>query len=359
MVSGKSGSWPRVAAIVVAVAFISTALAQEFRWTMVTGWPAAHGYQLMVKEFADSVERASGGRMVIDVHPAGAIVGAFEVLDAVDAGVAEMGHGWLGWWMGKHPATNFFASLPAHLEAPMYMAWFYDGGGIELLNRLLQDEMGLNVLARPAGVYSAETFAWSNRPIRTIEDLVGLRFRTVGWWADILREAGVAVVSIPGGEVFPALERGVIDAGEFTTPWGDRLLAFYEVTRYFTGPGIHQPTTAQVVLINRTAWERLPPDLQAIIEMAAEANTIRSWSRDMVMSMKAVDYYVEQGMTVVKIDEEAQHALRERAWAFIDRVVAEDAFSAEVWASMQEFYARFVEFDRLMLPVRPPPQVRE
>lgn len=332
---------------------LGVASAQQFRWTMATSWPSALNFQLLAQEFADKVEQMSGGRLVIDVEPAGAIVGAFEVLDAVDSGIVEMAHSWSGYWIGRHPAAPFFASIPMSLEAPMYMAWFYDGGGIELWNRLYQDEMGLNVLVRPVGVYHPETFAWSNRALRTVEDFRGLRFRTAGWWADVLREAGVAVVSMPAGEIYPSLERGVIDGAEFSTPWADRTLSFYEVTNYFTGPGMHQPAIVTELIINRRAFEQLPADLQAIVEVAAEAMVVRAWSRDLVESMNAIDYFIEQGQELVVVDEEAQHAFRELTFAYLDRLAAQNAFFAEVWDSVQDFYGRYIDYERLMVPVRP------
>lgn len=339
---------------ILAVGLLAQASAQQYRWTMATSWPAALSFHILAQEFADNVARMSGGRMVIDVQPSGAIVGAFEVLDAADSGIVEMAHSWSGYWLGRHPAAPFFASIPMSLEAPMYMAWFYDGGGIELWNRLYQEEMGLNVIVLPVAVYHPETFAWSNRAIRTIDDFRGLRFRTVGWWADILREAGVAVVSLPAAELYPSLERGVIDAVEFSTPWSDRTLAFYEVTRYFTGPGMHQPAIVNELIINRSAWEALPDDLKAIIEVAAEAMVVRSWSRDIVKSMEAIDYFVEQGQELIIVDEEAQHELRELTFAYLDQLATQNAFFAEVWESVQDFYRRYIDYEDLMVPVRPP-----
>ena len=344
----------RTFAATLIAGLLSLGVAQEYRWTMATSWPAALNFHILAEEFAEYVERASGGRMVIDVQPSGAVVGPFEVLDAADSGIVEMAHSWSGYWLGRHPAAPFFASIPMSLEAPMYMAWFFDYGGIELWNRLYQDEMGLNVLVRPVGVYHPETFAWANREIRTVEDFRGLRFRTVGWWADILREAGVAVVSLPAAELYPSLERGVIDATEFSTPWADRLLSFYEVTQYFTGPGMHQPAIVTELIINRTAFESLPADLQAIIEVAADAITIRAWSRDIVNSMEAIRYYEEQGQIRVTVDEETQHAFREMTHSYLDGLAAGNAFFAEVWDSVQEFYDRYIDYENFMVPVRPP-----
>lgn len=343
----------KLCAVSLVMAGLSLAAAQEVRWTMVTSWPSSLNFHLLAEEFAEKVEAMSGGRMVIDVEPAGAIVGALEVLDAADSGIVEMAHSWPGYWLGRNEAAPFFASIPMSLEAPMYIAWFYDGGGLELFNRMYQEEMGLNVLVKPVGIYHPETFAWSNRELRTIEDFEGLRFRTVGWWADILREAGVAVVSLPGGEIYPSLERGVIDAAEFSTPWADRTLSFYEVTNFFTGPGMHQPAIVNELIINRSAWENLPADLQAIVTVAAQATTISAWSRDIVESMAAIAYFEEQGVERVVVDADAQHEFREIAFAYLDGLAERDPFFAEVWDSVQEFYSAFIDYESLMVPVRP------
>src|SRR5690606_32923006 len=141
---------------------------------------------------------------------------------------------------------------------------FYEAGGIDYWNRLYQDILGLNVIAMPMGFNTTEFLAWSHVPLRETEDFVGLKYRTTGWWGEILRRMGVSVTTLPGGEVYPALERRVLDATEFASPAADRDLGFYEVTQYFTGPGMHQPTSALELTINRDAWNRLPDDLKAI-----------------------------------------------------------------------------------------------
>lgn len=238
----------------------------------------------------------------------------------------------------------------------MYMAWFYDAGGIELWNRLYQELMGLDITVMPVGVYHPETFAWSNVPIRTLEDFQGLRYRTAGWWADILRDTGVSVVSLPAAELYPSLERGVVDAAEFSTPWADQTLSFHEVTRYYTGPGMHQPAIVNELMINRSAWEALPEDLRAIVEAAAEAMVVRSWSRDLVRSMEAVAFFDESGQERVEVDVETQRALREASFAYLDELATQDAFFAEVWESVQAFYDRYVEYEAFMVPVRAEPR---
>jgi len=339
--------------LVVGVSFFSTASAQQrLRWTMVTSWPAGLPPFQIAEDFARRVNAMSAGRMTITVQPAGAVVGAFDVLDAVNTGTAEMGHSLASYWLGKNRAAPFFGAIPMVFDGPLYLTWMYEGGGIALWNRLYQERMKLNVMAMPGGINVTEFLAWSNKPLANVNDFKGLKYRTVGWWADILRGMGVSVTTMPAGELYTALERKMLDATEFASPWIDRGLGFHEVARYFTGPGMHQPGSMMELTINKTAYDKLPADLKAIVQSAAEAATLRSYTLDYRNSLEAFEFFKGRGNQPVQVSVDAQREFRKAAWAYLDQLSGADPFFKEVWTSVRGFYERSIAFDEFMLPVR-------
>jgi TRAP-type mannitol/chloroaromatic compound transport system substrate-binding protein len=306
----------------------------------------------MPVRWAEDIKAASGGRLEIEVHPAGALVPAPEVLDATSTRAIDAYHTFAGYWIGKMPASPFFSSVPMTLEPFMHLVWVYEGGGLELWQRLY-DEAGYNVKILPLGITHPEVLAWSNKPLRKIADWRGLKYRTVGWWAEILRGSEVAVTSLPAAELYPALERGVLDALEFSTPYNDRVLAFYQVAKYLTGPGMHQPGVLFYVGINKDSWNALPPDLQALLETSARSATMWSWAKDFNESMAAVDYFKEKGVEFVTVGEDVQKRLKEDTYAFLEKRAAEQGgIFAEIWTSAKNFRARFIQYEDLMVPVR-------
>jgi TRAP-type mannitol/chloroaromatic compound transport system substrate-binding protein len=338
---------------VVLAALSRPALAQQrMRWTMATSWPAGIPVQAWAEDVGRRITTLSGGRLTVAVQPAGAVVGAFDVLDATSAGTVEMGHSLANFWLGKNRAAPFFGAIPMVFEPQMFLSWMYEGGGIALWNRLYREQLRLNVEAMPGGINITELLAWSNRPLNTLEDFRGLKYRTVGWWAEILRGMGVAVTTLPPGEIYSALERRLLDAAEFASPWIDRGVAFHEVARYFTGPGMHQPASVCELLINKPAWDRLPADLKSVVQTAAEAVTLRSYAQDYKNSMDAIDFFRSRGNQPVHVREDVQREFRTRAWTYLDQQAERDPFFREVWTSVRTFYERSVAFDRFMLPVR-------
>ncbi len=327
--------------------------AKTIKWTMATSWPSGMVVYETAEYFADKVEKMSQGRLVISVKPAGAVVGALDVLDAASKGSIECAHSCANYWPGKNPASQFFGSVPMLFEPLMQLVWVYEGGGLELWNRMYTEKMKLNVVTIPLGMTHAEVLAWSNKPLKNVNDFKGLKYRTLGWWGDILKNNGTAVTMLPGGEVFSALERGVIDAAEFNTPYADYQLGFYEIAKYYVGPAMHQPSTMLELIINKKEWNSLPDDLKVIVEEAARATTMWAWTYEINKSMKALNEYEAKGNVRLIVDEESQKEFRKVAWAHLDSIAAKDAFFKEVWDSAKNFYVNFVEFEDFMIPVRP------
>lgn len=327
--------------------------AQEtIKLRLATTWPSAIMIQQMPVRWAEEIKAASGGRLEIEVHPAGALVPAAEVLDATNTRTIDAYHTFAGYWIGKMPAAPFFSSVPMTLEPFMHLVWVYEGGGLDLWQRMY-DEAGYNVKILPLGMQHPEVLAWSNKPLSKIEDWQGLKYRTVGWWSEILKENNVAVTTLPAAELYPSLERGVLDALEFSSPYNDKVLAFYEVAKYLTGPGMHQPGVLFYVGINKDSWNALPADLQALLETSARSATMWSWAKDFNESMAAIDYFKEKGIEFVKVDESVQRQLKDDTYALLDKRSAElGGIFAEIWNSVRSFRTRFIQYEDLMVPVR-------
>jgi TRAP-type mannitol/chloroaromatic compound transport system substrate-binding protein len=325
---------------------------QVYNWKVVTCWPDSLTLHKMPQEFAKILNETSGGRMNVEVHPAGAIVGAAEVLDAVNSKTADAYHDYPGYWIGKIPSSPFFASVPMIMEPFMYLGWMYEGGGLELMQKSY-DEAGYNVKLLVLGVTHPEQLAVSNKPMETFDDFEGLKYRTVGWWGEILRNIDVSVTSVPGSEVYPSLERGIIDAAEFSTPGANKTLAFEEVTKYITGPGMHQPGTLFTIGINKDRWNELPPDLQLLVESTARSVTLWGWCRDLEESMDAIDYFEDKGIQKAVAQPEVQQKLYEETVKLLDaKAVEVGGTFAEIWESQKNYRARLIGYEEFMMPIR-------
>lgn len=325
--------------------------AEVIDWTIATSWPAGILLHEMAEMWAERVEKASGGRMRIEVLPSGAMVGAMEVLDATHAGTIDGMHSWSGYWLGKHPAAPMFSSIPMLMEPQSHIIWMLDRG-LDFQNKLYQEELGLNVVAFLCGSTHPELLAHSHVPLAKLDDWVGTKYRTPGWWAEILKEMGVAVVTVPGAEVYPSLERKVIDAAEFSTPIVNYQLGFHEVTKYFTGPGMHQPSVLFELVLNKNSYEALPEDLKEIVRLAALSVTLESWTKDVVEGISILNEYERRGNVPVVVEPEAQYEFRKQAWDFIEREAAKNDFLKEIWDDARAFFIEFNEYESFMMPIR-------
>ncbi len=305
------------------------------------------------ENFAKRVNEVAGGRLRIELLPAGAVVSAFEVLDAVNRGVLDGGVTWSGYWVGKNSAFSLFASAaggPFGMNNWDFTAWLYAGGGIELYRELL-DKMGFKVVWFPIWGEMAEPLGWYKKPIKSVADLRGVKMRAAGLAADVFREFGASVVTLPAGEILPALERGVIDGAEFSDPHSDSRLGFQQVTKFYHIPGIHQPTGVGEVIFNKGQWDKLPADLKMLIEMAARETMMLNWTRAWQMNHEALQELVtKHGVTVVETPREVLAELL-KAW---DKVAAREAAKnpdfARVLESQKKFASWFVPYQRLVNP---------
>lgn len=248
---------------------------EEFNLTFQSTWSSSDPHQTNFVRWAEQVEKNTGGRVTIETLPAGAVVPAFEVLDAVHEQIIDGGHAWSGYWVGKDRAAVMVSSGPAGpfgMDSFDYWGWIWDGGGLEVNNAFFNDVLDADVFWMPVGSTGPQSLGWYNVELESIEDLRGLRLRIPGIPGEMYADMGVSVVTLPGGEIVPAGERGVIDAGEFVNPYHDEALGFEDVWQYHYAPAYHESVTVAEVLFNTEVWESLPEDIRNIITVTTQAH---------------------------------------------------------------------------------------
>jgi TRAP-type mannitol/chloroaromatic compound transport system substrate-binding protein len=254
----------------------------NMRWQST--WPSKDIFHEFALDFAKKVNDMTGGDLKIEVLPAGAVVPAFGLLDAVSKGTLDGGHGVLVYHYGKQTALALWGSGPGFaMDANMLLAWHKYGGGKDLLAKLYAS-IGANVVSFPYGPMPTQPLGWFKKPIATAEDLSGLKFRTVGISIDVFTGLGAAVNALPGGEIVSALDRGLLDAAEFNNASSDRALGFPDVSKVCMLQSYHQNAEQFEILFNKTKYDALPDQLRAIMTNAVEAA-----SQD--MQWKAIDRY--------------------------------------------------------------------
>ncbi|MGN8116279.1 TRAP transporter substrate-binding protein [Labrys sp. 22185] len=277
------GEAAAVAAVAIAAPSIARAQTHtSMRWQST--WPAKDIFHEFAQDYAKKVNDMTGGELKIEVLPAGAVVPAFGLLDAVSKGTLDGGHGVMVYHYGKQTALALWGSGPAFgMDANMLMAWHKYGGGKELLEKLYAS-IGANVVSLPYGAMPTQPLGWFKKPVGKPEDLSGLKFRTVGISIDVFSGMGAAVNALPGGEIVSAMDRGLLDAAEFNNASSDRALGFADVSKVCMLQSYHQNAEQFEILFNKTKYDALPDKLKAIIANATEAA-----SQD--MQWKAIDRY--------------------------------------------------------------------
>jgi len=258
-----------------AAAFPAPALAQtapEVKWRLASSFPKSLDTIYGAAEvMAKRVSEATGGKFQIRVFAAGEIVPGLQVLDAVQAGTIEMGHTACYYYVGKDPTFAFDTSIPFGLNGRQQNAWMFHGGGLELMREFFKDYNCVNI---PCGNTGAQMGGWFRKEIKTVEDLSGLKFRIGGFAGQVLQKLGVVPQQIAGGDIYPALEKGTIDAAEWVGPYDDEKLGFNKVAKYYYYPGWWEGGPQLSALVNIAKWGELTPEYKAILEAAcAEANT--------------------------------------------------------------------------------------
>jgi TRAP-type mannitol/chloroaromatic compound transport system substrate-binding protein len=314
----------------------------SMRWQST--WPSKDIFHEYALDFARKVNDMTGGDLRIEVLPAGAVVPAFGLLDAVSKGTLDGGHGVLVYHYGKQNALALWGSGPGFgMEANQLLSWHKYGGGRELLAKIFAS-IGANVVSFPYGPMPTQPLGWFKKPITKPDDFKGLKFRTVGISIDVFTGLGAAVNALPGGEIVPAMDRGLLDAAEFNNASSDRLLGFADVSKVCMLQSYHQNAEQFEISFNKTKFDALPAKMKAIIENAVEAA-----SQD--MSWKAIDRYSKDYVELQTKDKvrfyKTPDSVLARQLVVYDEAAAkrkDNAIFREVEESQRQFARRAVRW---------------
>ncbi|MFP4389467.1 MAG: TRAP transporter substrate-binding protein [Desulfococcaceae bacterium] len=313
---------------------------EKIRWKMVMPWTKGLLFYDIAVHFADSVRLASAGRLDIKPFSADELVPAMQSFDAVSKGSAQVGHDWPVYWKGKNEAFVAFASVPFGLDAEGYNIWLYERGGMELMQELYGK---FNLFALPGGQCGQEMGLFSNKKATSMKDFKGMRVRTPGWYMDILTNLGASVSPLPGGEVYLALERGVIDAAEFSSPAINYPMGFDEITKYAIQPGVHQPGIQSALFFNKDAYDKLPEDLKWIIDICAKETQLWSYNWINSLNSEAIRRFKEK-IEIVKLDKETLIGFRKTTKKYLDELKEKHPDVKKVLDSQEAFIEDFAEW---------------
>src|SRR5215831_3492771 len=316
----------------------------NMRWQST--WPAKDIFHEYAQDYAKKVNDMTGGELKIEVLPAGAVVPAFGLIDAVSKGTLDGGHGVLAYHYGKQNALALWGSGPAFgMDGNTLLSWHRYGGGKELLNKLYAS-LNLNVVSFPYGPHPTQPLGWYKKPITKPEDFKGLKFRTVGISIDLFQGMGAAVNALPGAEIVPAMDRGLLDAAEFNNATSDRILGFADVSKVCMLQSYHQNAEQFEITFNKTKFDALPDKMKAIIENGVEAA-----SAD--LSWKAIDRYSQDYIALQTVDKvkfyKTPDSILKKQLEVYDEVAkkkaADNAIFKEIVESQKAFAARAVKWD--------------
>src|SRR4051812_17218021 len=316
----------------------------SMRWQST--WPSKDIFHEYALDYAKLVNDMTGGELRIEVLPAGAVVPAFGLLDAVSKGTLDGGHGVLVYHYGKQNALALWGSGPAYgMDANMLLAWHRWGGGKELLEKLYSS-IGASVVSFPYGPMATQPLGWFKKPITKAADMKGLKYRTVGISIDVFTAMGAAVNALPGGEIVPAMDRGLLDAAEFNNMSSDRLLGFPDVSKVCMLQSFHQNSEQFEITFNKTKYDALPARMKAII-----ANAVSAASQE--LTWKAIDRYSKdyvelQTKDKVKFYKTPDPILQQQLEVYdqvVEKKSADNALFKEIVASQKAFAERAVKWD--------------
>ena len=318
---------------------------------MQTSWSASDIWMDFARQYTTRVEQMSGGRLTIDLLPAGAVVAAFQVMDAVSDGVIDAAHSVCAYWYGKHKGASLFGTGPVFGGSSTTMlSWFYQGGGKELYNELTQDILGLNVEGHLGFPMFAQPLGWFKGEVNTTDDLQGLKYRTVGLAADLMQGIGMSVAQLPGGEIVPAMERGVIDAFEFNNPTSDMRFGAQDVAKNYYLSSYHQASESFEFIFNKDVMSDLDPDLAAIlrfgVEAASTSNTALAMDQYSADLQKLVN---DHGVKVHRTSKQILDA-EIQGWDKLIPVLEEDEYMKRVLDSQRAWVERVSYYELMNAP---------
>lgn len=310
---------------------------KTYQWKLVTSWPKNFpGLGRAPETFAEMVNDMSGGRLKVTVYGAGEIVPGFEVFDAVSQGTAEMGHSGAYYWKGKMPAAPIFSAIPFGMNVTEMNSWIHYGGGMELWRDLYAP---FNVIPFSGGNTGVQMAGWFKKEINSLDDFAGLNMRIPGLGGEVFKAVGGVPVTLTGGEIFVSLQTGAIDATEWVGPYNDLAFGLFRAADYYYHSGWHEPGTALEFIVNKSAYEGLPKDLQRIVEVATLAVNQDMLNEYTARNNSAMQSLInEHGVNVQPLPQDVMEALKVATENVLAEQVAADEDFAKIYASYKAFY---------------------
>jgi len=328
----------------------STSLAAEkVRWKVPiafsTGLPALGDTAIYLSE---QLNVASGGDIQLKIFEPGKLVPPFQIFDAVKDRKVEAGYTWLGYDQGKIPASPLLSAVPFGFEPWEFTAWWYDGGGQKLAEELYRAE-GVHVVL--CGIMGPEAAGWFRKEIKSLNDLKGLKIRFAGLGGQVMQKLGASVTVLPAGEIFPALEKGAIDATEFSMPAIDEKLGFYKVAKNYYFPGWHQTFTSLHLMVNKGLWDKLDKANKAAVDLACAAATMRSMSKGEHAQIAAMKSFAEKGVKAQVLPEKLLRELEKVTGEVLAEESQKNAAFKKIYDSQRSFAASYKPWkDKAYLP---------
>jgi TRAP-type mannitol/chloroaromatic compound transport system substrate-binding protein len=346
-------------ALAMALGFAASVQAQQpaagvKNLKMQSSWPASFTPQDNFRFFVERVDKLTSGQLKIEALAAGQVVPPFEVLDATHKKVIDGAHSVSYYWVGKSKAATLFSSTPAGpfgMDQMDFMGWLYEGGGLDLWWDFYTRELKLNVISFPILPISPQAFGWFKRPIKNLADFKGMKCRQTGIVAEIFQRMGMQTINIPGGEIIPSAQRGVIDCAEWVGGVEDLRVGFHNVWKYHYTPGMHEPSTVGELMINTEVWKALVPQHQEVVRSATVETFVRWGAKWQKQNAEALDEMrVKHGVQVLRTPPEILVAFL-KAWDEIaQEESAKNPFFKKVLDSQREYASKVVPAKRFMNP---------
>ena len=350
---GEEAMKKLIGLIVIAVLLTLAGSAEaQFKWKLQSANPAGNPHMDLLGKFVSNVDKMSAGRLKIEVLPDGAIVKAFEILDAVNKGVLDCGQWWTHYATGKHPAAGLFSAplggSGSGLDQMGQLAWYLRGGGRELYLEFYQKVLKTDVMAFMYAPDGPECFGWFRKPITSVAEYRKLRFRiSAGLPTDVLKDMGGLPMSLPGSEVMEAAQRGLVDGVEWINPSNDLKLGLYDIFKFYSIQGLHQAIDIADIVINGKKWRELPPDLQAIVEVAATASIFEAMLYFIDENAKALKVLqTEKGVKLFDAPPDYAPAFIASAKKVLAKFEEKDPFFKKVLDSQRKFANTVVPYTR-------------
>ncbi|MCH8502780.1 MAG: TRAP transporter substrate-binding protein [Ectothiorhodospiraceae bacterium] len=323
-------------ALLAGTVLTSTAHAQErVRWQVPIAFPShLVGLSTPIKHLTETLSAISNGNMQLRYYEPGELIPPFEILDAVSEGRYNAGFTWIGYDQGSIPVLPLLSGPPFGMEPPAFMAWHYFGGGNELLQEVYEP-YGVHALL--CGVIGPEAAGWFAEPLESLDQIDGLRIRFAGIGGRVMEELGASVTMIPGGELYQAMERGTIDAMEFSAPAVDRILGMQEIVQNYTLPGWHQTYTTSHLLVNQDAWDGLSDTSCAMLEVGCRSATLHGFSESEWENPQALRDFEAEGVQLQVLPESLLAELEEVTMRVLDEMASEDEMFGKVLESQREW----------------------